>query len=405
MVVFLSRVQFAFTVAFHFLFVPLTIGLMLLTAVFQTLHFVKREQIYKQLTEFWSELFIINFAVGIVTGLVMPVQFGTNWARYSVFMGDVFGSPLALEALLTFFLESTFAGIWIFKRNELSAGMRTVVAWLIVLGTSISSLWIITANGFMQHPVGYEISPDGTKVLMTSFSELLSNRYSLNMLVHTLLASILLGAFFMVGVSAYHLKRKKHVDFFRRSVKMASAFGLVAALLLPVQGMLYLSYIGQSDVQPTKAAILRNKADTEYSKPAEALTATNNTQKEAVTRKPPAKAIFVAFMLMQTLSVIFILYLLAAVIRSKLILENRLFQSLGTWFMILPYIAITAGWFVAEVGRQPWLVYRLMSVEDGISNVPVSNVIFSMFSLTVFYAVLFVMDYYLLRKKSVQGPQ
>lgn len=209
MLVLLSRIQFAFTIIFHFLFVPLTIGLILLTAIFETIHLKTKNPLYRRMADFWGDLFVINFAVGIVTGVVMSVQFGTNWAGYSVFMGDVFGAPLALEALLAFFLESTFAGIWIFKRKVLSAGMRSLVVWMVVLGTTISAVWIITANGFMQHPVGYQLSADGSKVLLTDIFALVTNPYAIYMLVHTLVAAFVLGAFFVIGVSAYHLKRKK----------------------------------------------------------------------------------------------------------------------------------------------------------------------------------------------------
>jgi cytochrome d ubiquinol oxidase subunit I len=421
LVILLSRLQFAFTVAFHFLFVPLTIGLILLTAIFETLHFFKKEPIYRRIADFWGELFVINFAVGIVTGLVMSVQFGTNWSAYSVFMGDVFGSPLALEALLAFFLESTFAGIWIFKRKRLSSGMRMLTVWMIVLGTSISAIWIITANGFMQHPVGYEMAADGSKVLLTDFVAVISNPYSLYMLSHTLLSAILLGAIFMIGVSAYHLKRNQHVEIFMRSVKVAVIVGLIASLLIPIEGNSYSKYIGQNDVQPLKGAILRNKIES----PAQTeIKVTEGNGKESqidansaatldsaaadlqkLDRKPPVKAIYFGFMLMQGLGFFFIAFFAILFIRRKLLLENKFIQNLAIWTMPLPYIAITVGWFVAEVGRQPWMVYNLMTVEAGVSDVPVGAVIFSLFTLVVFYAILFAIDFYLLRKKVIEGPE
>lgn len=429
-VVLLSRIQFAFTVAFHFLFVPLTIGLILLTAIFETLHLVKKDPLYRKLSDFWGELFVINFAVGIVTGIAMSVQFGTNWANYSVFMGDVFGSPLALEALLAFFLESTFAGIWIFQRKRLTAGFRTLVVWLIALGTSVSAIWIITANGFMQHPVGYELAKDGSKVLLTDFGAVVTNPYALYMLAHTLLAAMLLGAFFVIGVSAYHLKRKNNVEFFRRSVKAAIVVGLIASLLLPFEGEAYAQYLGQNDVQPLKGAILRDKADeliSAINAPADAAApevapapelgdeaqidaesqatlAAASENLKSFQRIPPVKAVYVSFLLMQALGFFFIAYLALIFIRRKFILENRLIQNIALWSIPLPYIAIMAGWFVAEVGRQPWMVYNLMTVEDGISDVPVVAVLFSLFSLAAFYAILFVVDFYLLHKHAIKGP-
>ena len=172
----LSRLQFAFTIGFHFLMVPLSIGLIFITVIFEVMHWRTGNKKYLKQANFWGNLFAINFIVGIVTGITMEIQFGTNWAEYSKFMGDIFGSPLALEALLAFFLESTFAGIWIFYRHKISAKFRAITAIMIMIGTQISGIWIITANGFMQNPVGYELAADGSKVLLTDFVALVTNR-------------------------------------------------------------------------------------------------------------------------------------------------------------------------------------------------------------------------------------
>ncbi len=427
MIVILSRLQFAFTVAFHFLFVPLTIGLILLTAIFQTLAVVKKDQMYRRMADFWGELFVINFAVGIVTGLIMPIQFGTNWSEYSIFMGDVFGSPLALEALLAFFLESTFAGIWIFKRHKLSDKFRTVVVWLITLGTTISAIWIITANGFMQHPVGYEVAADGSKVLLTNFADVVLNPYSLFMLAHTLLAAFLLGAFFVVCVSAFHfLKDMKKPDaekttFFKKSVMVAVVVGLVASILLPIEGNVYAKYLGQNDVQPLKGAILRDQVDaqgqltsadkTQQSDSEAAIDAKSQATLEAANdnlsdldRIPPVKFVYYSYVAMQALGFFFIAFFLLLLIAPKLLRQNPIIQRIAIYGMPLPYMAITLGWIVAEVGRQPWMVYNLMTVEDGISDVAVGAVWFSLFTLIAFYVVLFSMDLYLLMKKARKGP-
>ncbi len=206
----LSRLQFAFTVMFHFLMVPLSIGLILLVFIFEALYYKTKDEKYKKQANFWGgNLFAINFIVGIVTGgITMEIQFGTNWAEYSKFMGDIFGSPLAFEALMAFFLESTFAGIWIFYRHKISAKFRLVTALMILIGTHVSAVWIITANGFMQNPVGYELAADGSKVILTDFIALTLNPYALYMLIHTITSAYLLGAFFMLGVSGYHLLKK-----------------------------------------------------------------------------------------------------------------------------------------------------------------------------------------------------
>jgi cytochrome d ubiquinol oxidase subunit I len=427
MIVLLSRIQFAFTVAFHFLFVPLTIGLILLTAIFQTLAVVKKDTMYRRLADFWGELFVINFAIGIVTGLIMPIQFGTNWSAYSIFMGDVFGSPLALEALLAFFLESTFAGIWIFKRHKLSDKFRMAVVWLITLGTTISAIWIITANGFMQHPVGYEMAADGSKVLLTNFADVVLNPYSLFMLAHTLLSAFLLGAFFVVCVSAYHFMKEKkdpnsdRVAFFKKSMTVAVIVGLMASILIPIEGNAYAKYLGQNDVQPLKGAILRDQVDAngqmttgevkENSKEANIDAKSEATMQAAadnlnnLVRKPPVKFIYYSFMAMQVLGFFFLGFFLFLLLLPKLLQKNKLVQKIAIYSIPLPYIAITLGWIVAEVGRQPWLVYNLMTVEDGVSNVAEGAVWFSLFTLIAFYVILFAMDLYLLMKKARKGPR
>ncbi len=420
MLVLLSRIQFAFTAAFHFIFVPFTIGMIILVAVSETLYLVKKNEVYQKMADFWGNLFVINFAIGIVTGITMAIQFGTNWSQYSVFMGDVFGSPLAFEALLAFFLESTFAGIWIFKRHKITARLRVLVAWLIVLGTSISSVWIITANAFMQHPVGYKLLEDENKVVLTDFKAVILNKYSLYMLAHTELSAILLASFAVIGIAAYHLKRGNHIDFFNKSIKIAVFAGLVTSILLPIQGNIYAKYIGQNDVQPLKGVILRNKvadggqdikAAKDTNSEESAIDANSSaTLEEAsqsfnkLTRKPPARAIFLLFTLMQGLGFFFIAFLALLFIRPGLITKNRIIQNIALWSIPLPYIAISAGWMVAEIGRQPWMVQNLMTVEDGISKVPVESVIFSLIALIVFYAILFILDFYLIRKKVIQGP-
>jgi cytochrome d ubiquinol oxidase subunit I len=241
------------------------------------------------------------------------------------------------------------------------------------------------------------------------------------MLSHTLLSAILLGAIFMIGVSAYHLKRNQHVEIFMRSVKVAVIVGLIASLLIPIEGNSYSKYIGQNDVQPLKGAILRNKIES----PAQTeIKVTEGNGKESqidansaatldsaaadlqkLDRKPPVKAIYFGFMLMQGLGFFFIAFFAILFIRRKLLLENKFIQNLAIWTMPLPYTAITVGWFVAEVGRQPWMVYNLMTVEAGVSDVPVGAVIFSLFTLVVFYAILFAIDFYLLRKKVIEGPE
>jgi cytochrome d ubiquinol oxidase subunit I len=250
---YLSRLQFAITVAFHFLFVPLTLGLALLVAYMETVYYKTKDETWRKMADFWGRIFKINFAIGLVTGLAMTFQFGTNWGPYSEFMGDVFGSPLAVEALMAFFLEGTFFGAWIFlDRNRQK--LKAFSMWMVALGTNISALWIITANGFMQNPVGYELLPDGSKVIMTDFLALVTNSYVWYMLVHTLLSAYLLTAFVILGICAYQFLKRNDSEVFRKSFRMAIVIALATSILLPVLGHGYAQYV--TEIQPAKGAAM-----------------------------------------------------------------------------------------------------------------------------------------------------
>lgn len=412
----LSRIQFAFTAAFHFIFVPLTIGLIFLIAVYEGIYFFKKKTVYRDMANFWSKIFIINFTIGVVTGIVMAVQFGTNWARYSVFMGDIFGSPLAIEALLAFFLESTFVGIWVFKRNVISDGLRFLTVSLIAIGTTLSAIWIITANAFMQHPVGYSLLPDGSKVVLTDFWALLKNTYMHYTLAHTLAACLAFGAFFVIGVSAYHLKRRNNIDFFKKSAKVAVIIGIIAVISLPAIGTSYAKYIGQKDVQPIKGLILRTgsmeiqentgkEGEIDANSAATLEKVKEKAEANSGLRKPPENAIYMMYNVMQWLGYIMAAFLVLALIRPKWLEKSFFFQRLSMWLVPVPFLAITLGWMVTEIGRQPWMVYNLMTVEDGISQVPVGSVIFSLFTLFVVYAILLALDIVLIKKEIVKGPR
>ena len=442
LVVLLSRIQFAFTVGFHFLMVPLTIGLILFVAIFELLHVKTGKDMYRQQANFWGNLFAINFVFGVVTGITMEIQFGTNWAEYSKFMGDIFGSPLAIEALTAFFLESTFAGIWIFYRHKISPGFRAVTAVLILIGTHISAIWIITANGFMQNPVGYSLAADGSKVVLESFRELSLNPYALFMLLHTITACYLLGAFFMIAVSGYHLLRKSHVDFFSTSVRFAMPVLLIVALLQPAVGHFYGQYVGR--VQPAKAAAFELVWETQSELPLylvqiplpaeernidlfpipwlgsimygntpsfEVVGIKDATSEWTTEMQDRFKAILplvhFSFRGMTGLGLVFIL--LAAwgmfLLWRKRYEQCRLINRTFLWLLVTPWVAIMLGWIVAEVGRQPWAVYGLMLTADAVSsNVTVAQVLFSLISIFVFYAVLLVILCYLVIKFVKRGP-
>jgi cytochrome d ubiquinol oxidase subunit I len=403
----LSRLQFALTIAFHYLFVPASIGLIFFVAIFETAYFFTKKLEYKKLSNFWSEIFLVVYVVGIATGLTMPIQFGTNWSKYSVFMGDVFGSPLAFEALMAFFIESTFAGIWLFKRNKISRGLRLTTVWLITIGTVISAVWILTANAFMQHPVGYELAADKSKVLLTNFGQLLTNPYLIWMFFHNHFAALLVGAFIVIGVSAHSMKKAGATSGFKKSINVALVIGLVSAVAAPVLGDSYGKYL--ATVQPLKATLILGELVSDGKgglAPVDATSsATLPVDLSSLPEIPNATLVRSAFLVMVVLGVFFILAMLILTLRRKLLWENRFFQSLALWLIPAGYVAIMAGWVVTEAGRIPWIVYGLMSVGDAISNVPVASVVFSLCLMVALYALLFIVALMLINKIVRKGPE
>ena len=436
-IVLLSRLQFAITVFFHFIFVPLTIGLGAMVAGFEVAYWKTLNEKWKKLAKFWGNLFKINFAFGVVTGFAMTFQFGTNWGLYAEFMGDVFASPLALEALIAFFLEGTFVGIWLFTSHK-RAALKAVSMVLASVGTMISAIWIITANAFMQHPVGYEMAADGSKVLLSNFGEVLTNPYMWYMLIHTLLAAYLLSAMFVIAVSGFHLIKKADADIFRTSMKIGVYLMIISALLLPSFGMFYGHYVGQ--VQPVKAAAMEAVWESGSDKPMYLIQIPSLTEDKNMVQllgipyvgsflltgdihgevtglndvvpedRPPVAMTFASFRIMVMLGMIFIL---EALIGLYLVFKDPFMQSgkakkymkLMMYSLPLPYLAIAFGWAVAEVGRQPWIVYGLFRTSEAISGIPAAQLTFSVGLLTLFYLLLFFLFLYLMLKAVKAGPE
>ena len=235
-VVELSRFQFAMTAMYHFLFVPLTLGLSILVAIMETVYVMTLRPIWRQMTKFWGTLFGINFVLGVATGITMEFQFGMNWSYYSHYVGDIFGAPLAIEGLMAFFLEATFVGLFFFGWDKLSRRAHMIVTWLVALGSNFSALWILIANGWMQNPVGARFNPDTMRMEMTSFYDVLFNEVAQAKFVHTVSAGYVTASVFVLGVSAWYLLKGRHVDLARRSIAVASAFGLASALSVVVLG-------------------------------------------------------------------------------------------------------------------------------------------------------------------------
>ncbi len=235
-VVELSRLQFAMTAMYHFLFVPLTLGLSIIVAIMETVYVMTGRPIWRQMTKFWGTLFGINFVLGVATGITMEFQFGMNWSYYSHYVGDIFGAPLAIEGLMAFFLEATFVGLFFFGWDKLSRVQHLMVAWLVAIGSNFSALWILIANGWMQNPVGAEFNPDTMRMEMTSFFDVLFNQVAQAKFVHTVSAGYVTASVFVLGVSAWYLLKNRHVELARRSITIAASFGLAAALSVVVLG-------------------------------------------------------------------------------------------------------------------------------------------------------------------------
>ena len=431
--VLLSRLQFAMTSMFHFLFVPLTLGLVILVAIYEYIYNKTGDEDYKKAAKFWGKLFLINFALGVVTGITLEFQFGTNWRYYSEFMGDIFGSLLAIEATLAFFLESTFIAVWFFGWDKLSKWLHNLAIWLVALGSNISAFWILTANAWMQHPVGYRINEELGRAELTDFWAVVTNSYAFHELLHTLFASYILAGFFVLGISAYHLLRKSHLEFFKKSFKVAAVWTAVFTILL-----IFHSHFQASDVaekQPEKLAAMEAIWETQRGAPWVVFAIVDEENERNTLEiikipkllsllsyhdpnaevkglkewpkdeRPPVALTFYSFRFMVFLGIWFLILSIWAYLKRNNPEENPRLLRLLLWNIPLPYIAIQFGWLVTEVGRQPWIVYRVMRVSEAASPVPVSFIWISFISLLVLYAILGAVDFYLIAKNAKLGPK
>jgi len=428
----LARLQFAITTVYHFFFVPLTLGLSIIVAVMETLYVRTGLETYKHMTKFWGKLFIINFAMGVVTGIVQEFQFGMNWSEYSRTVGDIFGAPLAIEALLAFFLESTFLGIWIFGWDKLSKGLHAVAIWLVAIASNVSALWILIANSFMQQPVGYELQQGGGLV-MKDFGAVILNPNIWYQFPHTIAAGFTTAAFFVMGISAYHLLRKQHIDFFTKSFRLGLAMALIFSFAEVIQGHIHGSEVAK--IQPAKLAAMEALWDTQTNAPqtlflipdeqnernlfeigsipgALSMLAYHDPKAEVKGLKafpkderPPVTITFVAFRIMVALGFLFPLLTLIGLFKRNKLVNSPGYLKVMLWSMPLPYIALQAGWIVTEVGRQPWIVYGVMKTKDAVSPIATSQVGISFAAFIVVYTILGIVAFYLMRKFAIQGPE
>jgi len=439
-IVVLSRWQFALTTIYHFFFVPLTLGLSWFVAILETMYVRSGNPMYKRLTKFWGKLFLINYAMGVVTGIVLEFQFGMNWSEYSRFVGDVFGAPLAVEGLLAFFLESTFLGVWIFGWERLSQKLHAAVMWLVAIGSNLSAFWILAANGFMQHPVGYAIV--NGRAQMTDFGALLGNPRSLYLFLHTFFAGLVTAAFFMLGFSIFHLVKNHEVEAFKKSFVLSAIIGLISAVAVGGAGHAQGVYL--REVQPMAAAA--SEAHYETANPADfhliagidqegrkttwsvtipkalsflyffkwegEVEGINQVQAQYEQLYGPGNYIpniplaFWTFRVMVGAGLLMVALSLGALFIAWKKYPEKWIKRSGwlVWIILLPYGANTTGWLLTETGRQPWVVHGLMQTRDAVSpNLPPATVLISLIGFVLIYGVLMVIDLYLLVKFAKKG--
>lgn len=498
-VVSLSRIQFGATAMFHFLFVPLTLGLSWILVIAESAYVMTGKVIYKDITRFWGKLFGINFVMGVTTGITLEFQFGTNWAYYSHYVGDIFGTPLAVEGLMAFFLESTLVGLFFFGWDKLSRGQHLLVTMLVALGSNLSALWILIANGWMQNPVGAEFNPMTMRMELVDVAAVIFNPVAQVKFVHTVAAGYVAASLFVMGVSSWYLLRGMEVRFALRSFAIASGFGLAAILSVIVLGDE--SGYRSGEVQKVKLAAIEAEWETEPAPASftlfglpdqraetthaaikipylmgiiatrsldeqvtglkdlkaqhearirsgmlahealEAMRADGSNQAaratferhrgdlgygflltpyakeigkadEAAIAKavadsiPQVAPLFWSFRLMVGIGVALLALFAAAFLqlcRGRLVQSPRLFRAL-LWSIPLPWIAIEAGWFVAEFGRQPWTISDVLPVSASVSLLQPGQLWFSLIAIFLIYSSLLVVELFLLRHVIRKGP-
>lgn len=499
-VVELSRLQFALTAMYHFLFVPLTLGLSFMIAIMESVYVMTGRDIWRRMTLFWGILFGINFAMGVATGIVMEFQFGMNWAYYSHYVGDIFGAPLAIEGLMAFFLEATFIGLFFFGWNRLSRVQHLVVTWLVALGSNFSALWILIANGWMQYPVGATFNPDTMRMEVTDFMAVIFNPVAQAKFVHTVSAGYVTGAMFVMSISAWYLLRGRNLALAKRSMAVAASFGLAGALSVVVLGDESGYVAGEN--QKMKLAAIEAMWETEPApagfnvfaipdqanranhyaihvpyvmgiigtrsfnkempgildlveraeqrvrnglvayKALETLRTNRNDgtakyvfethwhdlgyalllkryredignatseeiQRAAQNTIPNVAPLFWSFRLMVGVGFYLILFFgFAFWLASKQQLESRRwFLKLAFYSLPLPWLAIEAGWLIAEYGRQPWIIDGVLPTFFAASGLKLHQIVTSLVGFVVLYTTLAIVDVWLMRKVILKGPE
>jgi cytochrome bd ubiquinol oxidase subunit I len=439
----LGRAQFATTSIYHFLFVPLTLGLAPLVAIMQTTWYRTGVDAWLRLTKFFGTLLLINFAIGVATGLVQEFQFGMNWSVYSKFVGGVFGAPLAIEGLAAFFLEATFLGLWIFGWDRLSPRLHLATIWLAALGTWLSAYFILVANSWMQHPVGYKMV-DG-EAQLTDVWALLSNEFALRAYVHVLLAGLIFGSTVVLGVSCWHLLRGRNADVFRRAAALALIVAVPATLVQLIVGnrfgemvtsaqsmkiaaseaqwntcqpcgfsLFQIGGFSAQDPDPTVSItiprLLSYMGTGSFDGQVQGLNQLQAQEEKAYGPDNYMPNVELMYWSMRVMAFLGVLMFLVAAVGAWLYRKRRLESS--RWFLwtavvaiAFPFIAATAGWVLTETGRQPWIVQGLLKTSDAHSpNVSSATIGASLGVFVVLYVVLGVVDFVLMRRYARLDP-
>jgi cytochrome d ubiquinol oxidase subunit I len=392
----LARVEFAITASVHFLFAALTMGLLPVVAVLQTRWVTTGRPVFERLTQFWGNIYVSNYAVGILTGLVMEFQFGLNWSGLTGFAGNVFGAPLALETIVAFFAEATFLGLWILGWGRLPKAVHLALIWLITLTAYVSAFWVMVANGFLQHPVGFAVR-DGV-VVLTNWLAVLTNPGALYGLAHLVAGALTTGGVVVAGISAYHWARDTtERELFGRSLNTGLVVTAAGSVLTVALGFTQFGYV-KAD-QPAKFAVMNGDAKA-LSAAQAALRAAHGPGDYA-----PPGVIGPLYTLMLVIGGVLAIVSVAALFFRPLVARSRIIQWTLVGLIPLPYVALVAGWLVRELGRQPWVVYGVQRTSAASGDVGVPTVLTSLIVFTAGYLALAMLDYRLIARAARLGHQ
>lgn len=433
----LSRIQFAFTIAFHYIYPPLSIGIGIILVIMEGMYLKTKDRFYENMTKFWVKVFALTFAIGVATGIVMEFEFGTNWATYSRFVGDVFGSALAAEGIFAFFLESGFLAVLVFGWDKVGPKMHFFSTLMVSLGSMFSAVWIVVANSWQQTPAGFKIVGEGinARAEITDFWAMVFNPSSVDRLSHVISGCWLAGAFLIISVSAYYILKDRHIRFAKASIKIALVVVMIASLFQLFTG--HRSAVGVSKNQPAKLAAMEAVFDDQTNAPLYLIGWVDednqqvdfgiaipgmlsyligmDTETKVVglnsfkpEDRPPVNIVFQTYHLMVAIgfTLIAISFLGVFFWWRGTLFKQKWLMWIFVFSVLLPQIANQIGWITAEVGRQPWIVYGLLRTSEGLSKaVEAGQVWFSLILFTIIYAGLFILFIYLLNEKIQHGPE